>query len=514
MPNFKPDLSCQSAFIPVDFSEQIIPGTFEYALNHIVNHHLDLRPFDSLYSNEHKGAAAYSPAVMLKIILFAYAHGMISSLRIAKACQTNITLMALSGDTQPHFTSIANFVANMHTQIEPLFTQVLMICEQQQLIGHHMFAIDGCKISSNASKEHSGTHDELARKAIRLRRASQRILAHHIAQDVKGEELPAREAKHKQTLDDTAQRIEAFLDNDANHERLATNKKPIKSNITDNDSAKMLTNKGTIQGYNGVAISDDKHQIIVQAKAWGAVNEQQTLQPAIKQLQQQLSHIGKDDSLLQAKFSADSGFHSKDNLTYLAEQGIDSYIADTGFRSRNPLFQNSQTYHAYQTTKRRKRGYDKPKLFSRGDFHFNRQALMCVCLAGNVMWLTSRKPHTNNDQRYLTFHGYLKDCRTCPVQSQCMRNPPKERGRQVTFPALGKPTKAASLIQIMKDKMDSKQGRREYSKRLGCIEPVFANITKQKKMDYFTLRGQTKVNAQWLMFCLVHNIEKLRGHVL
>jgi transposase len=513
MPNYKPDFTKQAKFIPVDFTEQIIPGTFEYALNHIVNHHLDLRPFDSLYNNEQKGAAAYSPSVMLKIILFAYAHGMISSRRIAKACQTNITLMALSGDTQPHFTSIASFVANMHTQIEPLFTQVLMICEQQQLIGHNMFAIDGCKIPSNASKERSGTHDELTRKAKRLRQASQRILAHHIAQDRQGEALPVQEVKHKRTLDSAAKRIEAFLDNDSNQERLGTNKKPIKSNITDNDSAKMLTNKGTIQGYNGVAISDDKHQIIVQAQAWGAVNEQQTLQPAIKQLQAQLSRIGKTTSLQQAKFSADSGFHSKANLVYLDEQGIDSYIADTGFRSRNPLFQNSQTYQTHQATKRKKRGYDKPKLFTRDDFHFNRQALSCVCPAGNVMWLTSKKPHTNNDQRYITFQGYLKDCRTCPMQSQCMRSPPKERGRQVNFTSQDKPTKIASIIKQMKDKIDSKQGRREYSKRLGCIEPVFANITKHKKMDYFTLRGKTKVNAQWLMYCLVHNIEKLREHV-
>jgi len=99
MPNYKPDLSAQAKFIPVDFSQQILPGTFEYALNHIVNHHLDLQPFDAMYQNDHKGAAAYSPAIMLKIILYAYAHGLLSSRRIAKACETNITLMALSGDT-------------------------------------------------------------------------------------------------------------------------------------------------------------------------------------------------------------------------------------------------------------------------------------------------------------------------------------------------------------------------------------------------------------------------------
>ena len=62
----------------------------------------------------------------------------------------------------------------------------------------------------------------------------------------------------------------------------------------------------------------------------------------------------------------------------------------------------------------------------------------------------------------------------------------------------------------MKDKIDHSSGRREYSKRLGTIEPVFGNVTVNKGMNRFTLRGQEKVNAQWQMFCLVHNIEKLR----
>ena len=66
MANYKPDLSCQSKFIPIDFSQQIIPGTFEYALSHIVDNHLDLTAFDDWYNNDNGGAAAYPPSVMLK----------------------------------------------------------------------------------------------------------------------------------------------------------------------------------------------------------------------------------------------------------------------------------------------------------------------------------------------------------------------------------------------------------------------------------------------------------------
>ncbi|MBB1424808.1 transposase, partial [Pseudoalteromonas sp. SG43-7] len=80
----------------------------------------------------------------------------------------------------------------------------------------------------------------------------------------------------------------------------------------------MTTSKGTIQGYNGIAINDDKHQVILQAQAWGSVGEQQTLQPAVKQLKQQLDKLNTDKSTDEQtiKFTADSGFNSEANLEY------------------------------------------------------------------------------------------------------------------------------------------------------------------------------------------------------
>ncbi len=70
-----------------------------------------------------------------------------------------------------------------------------------------------------------------------------------------------------------------------------------------------------------------------------------------------------------------------------------------------------------------------------------------------------------------------------------------------------------SVLVILKDKIDSPEGWRQYSKRLGCVEPVFGNITVNKQMNRFTLRGKEKVSAQWAMFSMLHNIEKLRKHI-
>ena len=507
MANYKPDLSCQSKFIPIDFAQQILPGTFEYALSHIVDKHLDLTTFDDWYNNDNGGAAAYPPSVMLKIILFGYSRGLVSSRRIAEACETNITFMSLSGDEQPHYTSIASFVTKMKDKIEPLFTQVLMICDKEGLIGRHMFAIDGCKIKSNASKEWSGTFEELGRKQAKLRRASQRIIARHQAQDGLSEDEVQHDLKQKEKLDKSADKIKAFLA--TNEEKLGSQKKPVKSNITDPDSAKMTTSKGTIQGYNGIAINDDKHQIIMQAKACGSVGEQQTLQPAVEQLQKQLAELGTPDTFSSAKFSADSGFHSEVNLQFMATTGLDAYMADTAFRSRNPLFKSSETYQNEQEKRRLKRSKSRTRLFNGADFYFDKSNLTCRCPAGNEMWLSVKQVKTAGRQ-YVRFSGYLKDCRVCSLQSQCMRKAAVKQGRQVQF-EINSASKCISYTDKMRVKIDSSPGRRQYSKRLGAIEPVFGNITVNKGMNKFTLRGQEKVNSQWQMYCLVHNIEKLRN---
>jgi transposase len=155
MARYKPQ-DHNSLLLPVVLSDQIIPGTFAFALDYLVDHELDLKPLDAQFKNDEVGASAYDPRVMLKIILLAYSQGLISSRDIEQACQRNVQFIALSGDSQPSHTHIAKFVANLGTQIKPLFAQVLLTCDAQGLIGRDMFAIDGVKLPSNASKERSG----------------------------------------------------------------------------------------------------------------------------------------------------------------------------------------------------------------------------------------------------------------------------------------------------------------------------------------------------------------------
>ena len=125
-------------FLAVDLQRQLLPGTFEHAMNHLIDHELDLSGFDARFCNDATGAAAYPPAMLLKVILFAYSQSIVSSRNIERACREHVTFIALSGDSQPHFTTIAGFVSSLGDDIARIFTQILFICDQQGLIGREM----------------------------------------------------------------------------------------------------------------------------------------------------------------------------------------------------------------------------------------------------------------------------------------------------------------------------------------------------------------------------------------
>jgi hypothetical protein len=101
---------------------------------------------------------------------------------------------------------------------------------------------------------------------------------------------------------------------------------------------------------------------------------------------------------------------------------------------------------------------------------------------------------------------------TQALRAQCLRTPEKTVTRQVAFFRGRTESAAETHTARMKAKIDSPSGRAQYAQRFAAVEPVFANVRYNKGLDRFTLRGRTKVDGQWKLFCLVHNIEKLANN--
>jgi hypothetical protein len=166
-----------------------------------------------------------------------------------------------------------------------------------------MFAIDGVKLPSNASKERSGSFAELAHEADRMERAVKKMMATHQNRDSTSvdEDDVGINTRRMTRLQNEAARIRDFLAR--NTERKSSKGAIRKSNVTDNDSAKMATAKGVIQGYTAVAAVDSSHQVIVAAQAHGSGSEQSTLLPT----------VGLTDAVRSPHtlITADAGYHSE-----------------------------------------------------------------------------------------------------------------------------------------------------------------------------------------------------------
>ena len=501
MARYKP-VDRSARLLPVVLEDQIQPGTFEYALDRLVDGVLDLSRLDARFNNDETGAPAYDPRVMLKVVLLGYSRGLISSRTIERACRDNVVFIALSGDQMPAWTTIAKFVRELGDEIEPLFQEVLLVCDQLGLIGKEMFAIDGVKLPSNASKECSGTHAELAHKADRYAKAAKKILAEHRSQDEgKGDEQrDARRDKRAADLNREADRIRAFLQKTS--PRRNAKGQELKDNVTDRESAKMATSKGVIQGYAAQAAVDSAHQVIVAADVIGSGSEQQALLPMVEAT----DLIREPDTLI----TADAGYHNEENLKQLERQRIDALIADNGMRQRDERFKDQGRYKAGPDPLHDKGASpegNQPKRFAPSDFTVDLDRATCICPAGKRLYRSGSNCRTNGRLHH-QFKGTVRDCVPCGLREQCLRSPQTSRFRTVAIFLKDEPG-PNEHTERMKRAIDSPTGRRRYGQRIGTVEPVFANLRHNKKLDRFTLRGRQKVATQWRLYCLVHNIEKI-----
>ena len=422
----------QGKFIPIHFDKQILPGTFEYSLHYLIDNEIDLSIFDSRYQNDETWAPAYDPAILLKIILYAYSKGITSSRDIAQCCRENVIFMALSADTRPHFTTIADFISTADQEIIKLFLQVLLVCDSMGLIGKEMFAVDGSKMPSNASKEWSGTREEFRHKRDKMEQAIKQILARHREMDIKEEDrgIIEQEEKYIETIKKKIRKIKQWLEE--NEDKQGKMGKPIKSNITDNESAKMKTSHGVIRGYNGVTVVDDKHQVIVHAEAFGAAQEHDLLEPVIDRTTENFKEIGSEKDIFEkAKLVADSGYHTESNMKMVMEEGIDAYIADTQFRKRDPRFANVDKYKE-RFRKDRAEYYGKKDLYRPKDFTISGDKTYCICPAGKRLYRNGGNVIVDGN-RAIKFHGRKTDCRVCEYRKKCLRHPDRTEARQVYF---------------------------------------------------------------------------------
>jgi len=271
----------------------------------------------------------------------------------------------------------------------------------------------------------------------------------------------------------------------------------------------MPTSHGVIQGYNAQALVDEKHQIIVQAEVFNS-QDHENLAPMIVGAKKTLQAIGKEENYFAGKqLSADSNYHSLASLAVCQAENLDAYIPDIQFRKRDERFAGQPRFKNGLHPRQRvgKQANRKKGIFTKADFLFDETEQAYRCPQGKLLKCGARG-QPNRYRVYDIYRARRADCASCRSRPSCLSRPSTPR----RYLSVRVDDQKPNLIDEMKAKIDTPQGKQIYARRLAIVEPVFANICVQKRLDRFTLRTKPKVDVQWRLFALVHNIGKIHTY--
>ena len=417
---------------------------------------LDLKAFyESYEQRDGRGMAAYHPVMMVRVLIYGYCIGVVSSRQIEKRSYEDVAFRYLSADEHPDHTTINEFRKRHLRALEGMFLQVLKLCQAAGLVKMGHVAMDGTKKQANASKHKAMSYGRMEEAEEKLRAQVKELLERAEATDAAEDEmerqgysdkLPAELARRESRLKKIAE-AKAALEAEAREkaeekkaqaeQRIAerqeqeqeTGKKiggrppqipdpeqakpedSAQRNFTDPDSRIMAdgAHKGSfVQAYNAQIAVDAEAQIIVAADITQEANDKQQLAPMFEQVE-------NNTGTKPAAGSADNGYWNPEQVADKRVEGIDLHVAA---------------------------GRDK--------------------------------------------HGATEDI--APSTD---------------------PAKAATALEQMKQKLKTDAGRTVYKMRKAIVEPVFGQIKECRNFRRFSLRGLENVRAEWKLVCATHNLLKL-----
>jgi transposase len=348
----------QQLLLPPDLRQWLRPDHLALYVSDVVES-LDLSGILQVYEEgDGRGRPPYHPAMMVKLLIYGYCIGKMSSRKLEQATYDDVAFRVLSCNQQPDHDSIAGFRKRHLKELGRLFVQVLQLCERAGLVKLGHVAIDGTKIKANASKYQSLSYarmkdaeQELAAEVARLLGEAQRIDEEEdqlYGKGKRGDELP-EELRDRETRLARIRALKAELEEEAKaaaEQERAEKEKPAagakryrrpkwevsakgeilplpksKRNLTDPDSRMMkdLVTQSFQQGYNVQIGVDAQAQIIVGAKVVQAGNDQQQLVPVLQQVAQNLGRMPE-------AASADGGYFSAAALTHEAVRGVNLHV--------------------------------------------------------------------------------------------------------------------------------------------------------------------------------------------
>lgn len=350
----------QLFLLPPDMAKWLPEDHLVFFIRDVVGQ-LELSEIFDSYDGSKGGYPAYHPEMMVALLIYAYCVGVPSSRKIEKATYESIPFRVLAADQHPDHDTICAFRRRHLQALAALFVQALRLCQKAGLVKLGHVALDGTKVRANASKHKAMSYGRMEKSVAELEAEVQRLLAEAEAVDARedsrygkgrrGDEVPeelrfkqsrlakireAKEALEREALEHAPEQQAAYekkkrdYDSRPGNRRARPPKAPsdkpdskAQRNFTDPDSRimKMSATKSFEQCYNCQAAVDEAHQVILAPRVTQYANDKRQVKPVIEKLKSNL------DGGTPKQVSADSDYYSQDNVTYLAGQQIDAYVA-------------------------------------------------------------------------------------------------------------------------------------------------------------------------------------------
>jgi transposase len=447
----------QQFLLPISLEDFIMEDHISRILNDIIDD-IDIATFESKYSKD--GCPAYHPRLLIKILLYGYMINIRSSREIDKMTQTDTAFMFLAAMQHPDFRTICRFRSTHLDSIKDVFSQVVTACKEMGMLGVGKISLDGTKIKANASVKQSKNADALDKEIDNILKES--IEIDKTEDEMYGDSTPYQIPKE---LADKTKRVEKIK---AAKKKLEEEKLE-KINITDNDAKIMKHKDGSlIPSYNGQIAVDDKEQVIVAADLVTDTNDVNQVDPMIQLI---WATMGYRPTIL----LADAGYFSYDNIDLLNQIGTNPYIPDNFFKVEEK---------------------GKSKYFKKSMFRFDKENDCYYCPAGIMMpfkWIQKRDDEPDLKQ-YIGDH-----CSICVLKNACTKAKKRIISRDPR----------EHLMEDMRKKLRTEEGKELYQERMSTVEPVFGQMKQNRGFTEFLLRGKDKAKVEFIMMCIVHNIEKI-----
>ena len=471
---------------------------------------LDLKDFKKLYKE--KGRCSYHPKMMLKLILYAYMNNIYSCRKIEKAVQRDIHYIWLAAQERPDFVTINRFRNRVKSEINNIFTQVVLVLADKGFITLDVEYIDGTKIESKANK-----YTFVWRKTVEKNRAKLQEKIHVLLgqiDDVIAQDKAAETDKvdfTPETLTSLITELQASLSSeptptDKGHKKQQREKKKQIKELekhrdklgeydgrlaqigernsmskTDPDATFMrmkedaMNNGQTKPGYN-LQISAE-NQFITDFALFPNPTDTLTLIPFFNSFLDRYGHLPQTAV-------ADSGYGSEENYRFMDDAGMEAYVKYNRFHlEQRPRY--------------------KPNPFHHDNFHYNADEDYYVCPMGQHMTRVGTS-HSKTASGYRSENARYRaqNCKGCPLRCLCYKAKDDRRTIEVNHRLNEYKRKARELLT-------SEEGIKRRGRR--CIEPeaVFGQMKFNMAYRRFRHFGKDKVTMDFAFFAIAFNIKKM-----